>query len=343
MEPPDRALVEDRGVHRGRADGGDADAVRGRLGAQRQRQPDHRVLGHDVRRQQPGRHQPAHRGGVDDVAAALADHQRVRRVHAVHDAADVDVDDRVPVVEGELLGLAADADAGVVEQQVERRRARRPPTSTSAATPGAEVTSSAHGPGACPAGARTRPSSRPPRGRGRRRRRGRPAETSARESAAPMPEPAPVTIAERPANRSRTSTRPTRPASRRPVGRWPGRGSGVDRRGPDQPAGLLLLEDVRRPAAGAGTGEHRGEHVRGDLGEVEDDRGPELDVGLQHPVGPTGPQLGQRRLLERLGHLVARRVELARRYGGARGRAGPRRGRRGGRSPSAARRGRAAP
>ena len=31
------------------------------------------------------------------------DHHRVRRVHAVDDAADVDVDDRVPVVERELL------------------------------------------------------------------------------------------------------------------------------------------------------------------------------------------------------------------------------------------------
>ncbi len=37
-----------------------------------------------------------------------------------------------------------------------------------------------------------------------------------------------------------------------------------------------------------GAGEHRGEHVGRDLGEVEDDRGPELDVGLEDAVGAAG-------------------------------------------------------
>src|SRR5215207_1571729 len=72
-------------------------------------------------------------------------------------------------------------------------------------------------------------------------------------------------------------------------GRDLGRGRGLDRvealdlfglarvgpdvagRGAHEAAGPLLLEDVRAPAGGAGTGEHRGEHVRRHLGEVEDD------------------------------------------------------------------------
>ena len=79
------------------------------------------------------------------------------------------------------------------------------------------------------------------------------------------------------------------------------------------------------------------------LGEVEHDRRPELDVRGQHAVG--------------LARLAARRARPSRaprrpRSAGsrspatcaaARGRAGPRRGRRGGRSPSGARRGRARP
>ena len=90
----------------------------------------------------------------------------------------------------------------------------------------------------------------------------------------------------------------------------PGRRPGVDGGRADQPPGALLLEDVRRPATGARTGEHRREHVRGHLGEVEDDRRPELHVGLEHPVGAALLELGQRGLLQRLGDLVARRVEL---------------------------------
>ena len=50
----------------------------------------------------------------------------------------------------------------------------------------------------------------------------------------------------------------------------------------------------------------------GTCGEVQHDRGPELDVGLQHPVRAPGPQLGQRGLLQRSGDLVARGVEFLR-------------------------------
>src|SRR3546814_301202 len=89
-----------------------------------------------------------------------------------------------------------------------------------------------------------------------------------------------------------------------------GVGAGVDRRRTDQAAGALLLEDVRRPTTGPGAGEHRGEHRRGDLGEVQDDGRPELDVGLQDAVGTTLLELGQRGLLQGLGDLVARCVQL---------------------------------
>ena len=124
-----------------------------------------------------------------------------------------------------------------------------------------------------------------------------------------------------------------------------GRGGRPDvlRRRADQPPLALLLEDVGAPAGDARAGEHRREQVGRHLGGVEHDRRPELDVGGQHAVGLARLQLGQRGLLERLGDLEARGADLAAPCGAARGRAGPRRGRRGGRSPSAARRGRARP
>ena len=51
--------------------------------------------------------------------------------------------------------------------------------------------------------------------------------------------------------------------------------------------------------------------VGGHLGEVEDDRGPELDVGLDRAVGAALAQFGQRGLLECGGHLVARAPRAA--------------------------------
>src|SRR4051794_2624297 len=128
-----------------------------------------------------------------------------------------------------------------------------------------------------------------------------------------------------PTNWSDPDIGPAYPSSRRSSRSGPGRvpaldlvglalcGSGVDRGRTDQPPRALLLEYVRGPAPGAGTGEHRGEHVRRNLGEVQDDRRPELDVGLQHPVRATFPQLGERCLLQGLGNLVARGGQLLRR------------------------------
>ena len=43
----------------------------------------------------------------------------------------------------------------------------------------------------------------------------------------------------------------------------------------------------------------------GDLGEVEDDRGPELDVGLDRTVRAAFAQLAERGLLQRDGGLIA--------------------------------------
>src|SRR5206468_7502214 len=53
-------------------------------------------------------------------------------------------------------------------------------------------------------------------------------------------------------------------------------GADVAGRRPDQSAGLLLLHDVRGPPGRASTAEQRRHHVRRHLGEIEDDRGPEL-------------------------------------------------------------------
>ena len=50
---------------------------------------------------------------------ALPHHQGVRRGDTVNDAADVDVDDRVPLVQRQQLGVPAPHDARVVEHQVE--------------------------------------------------------------------------------------------------------------------------------------------------------------------------------------------------------------------------------
>src|SRR5262245_29841563 len=69
----------------------------------------------------------------------------------------------------------------------------------------------------------------------------------------------------------------------------------VPRGGPHEPAEPLLLQDVCAPSGDPGTGEHRGEHVRWYLGEVEDHRRPELDVGFEDAVRPPLAQLRQRR------------------------------------------------
>src|ERR1019366_5877571 len=80
---------------------------------------------------------------------------------------------------------------------------------------------------------------------------------------------------------------------------------------PDQLGLALLLEDVGRPACHARAGEHRREQLRWHFGEVEDHRGPELDIGCEHPVWSAGVELGQSGLLESLCGLEARSAELS--------------------------------
>ena len=92
----------------------------------------------------------------------------------------------------------------------------------------------------------------------------------------------------------------------------PRRRADVARAGPDQTAGALLLEDVRRPAGDARAREHRRRERRRDLGDVEDDRGPVLDVRLEHAVGRLRAKRRQRGLLERQRDLDPGRAELLR-------------------------------
>ena len=96
------------------------------------------------------------------------------------------------------------------------------------------------------------------------------------------------------------------------LGDAPVGGADVLRGGADQAPGALLLEDVRTPPGNPGAGEHRGEHVRRHLGEVEYDGRPELDVRREHPIRVALLELRQCGVLERLGDLHARCVELLR-------------------------------
>ncbi len=111
--------VEDRGVDRPGTQHADLDTVQRGLRSQAQGEPDHRVLARRVRRHERWRHQSGTAGGVHDVAAALRHHARIGGQHAVDHAADVHVDDALPVRGGELVGRATQADARVVEQHVE--------------------------------------------------------------------------------------------------------------------------------------------------------------------------------------------------------------------------------
>ena len=122
------------------------------------------------------------------------------------------------------------------------------------------------------------------------------------------------------------------------------RGADVPDVGPDQPVVGGLLEDVGRPAGVAGERERRREEVRRQADALEDRRRVVLDVCLQRPARGAArrgsaerrPRPGSRAPASRACAPSPRRPCAARRP------AGRRHGRRGGRSPSAARRGRCA-
>ena len=99
--------------------GTDAHAGGRGLDAQRDREAQHAEFRRGVADTPRRRQQSAHRRRVDDVAEALADHHRVGGLHAVGDAPQVDVEDRIPVLALVVLDLSADADARVVEQVVQ--------------------------------------------------------------------------------------------------------------------------------------------------------------------------------------------------------------------------------
>ena len=54
---------------------------------------------------------------------------------------------------------------------------------------------------------------------------------------------------------------------------------------------------MSRPPSGPGASEHRSEQLGRDVGEVEHDRGPELDIGGQDAIGLARLKLGQGGLL----------------------------------------------
>ena len=116
LERMDHPGVDRAGAHRI-----DADALAGDLAGRGLGQPDHRVFGGDIGRHARRRHQPGDRGGVDDRAAFLLQHDRQHMAQAEKDALDVDRDDlveRLLVMFGGVRPFALDA--GVVEKAVDR-------------------------------------------------------------------------------------------------------------------------------------------------------------------------------------------------------------------------------
>jgi low temperature requirement protein LtrA len=114
IDPAEQRRVDEPRAHRAHLD-----TPARALGAQRQAEPDDRVLDRVIgRKARPG-NQPGQRRGIDDVAVPLVQHQRVRGMRPVDDTFEIDVDHPVPVIERQFLNQAADGDAGVVEDEVE--------------------------------------------------------------------------------------------------------------------------------------------------------------------------------------------------------------------------------
>ena len=98
-----------------------AHALAGDLPVERLAQAHDRGLGRGVRHHPGARHEPRHGRRVHHVRRpALREQPRQEGVQPVHDAHEVDVDERPPVLEGGVGDRTGVADAGVVEQQVER-------------------------------------------------------------------------------------------------------------------------------------------------------------------------------------------------------------------------------
>ena len=105
-------LLQQRGVHRSRAERVDAHAVAGELHAELARHRQHAALGGRVGDLRGGRtHHRDERRGVDDRPPALLDHDRQHGLAAQVDAGEVD-----------LLHLAPRLEVGVEDRVVLRRR-----------------------------------------------------------------------------------------------------------------------------------------------------------------------------------------------------------------------------
>ncbi len=134
--PPDRLLrdhlrapfgrapgeaIHHRRVDVAGADGVDADVLRGVVEGRRLGEADHAVLRGGVRGAALDADDPCARGRVDDRAAALLEDQRNLVLHAQEDAAEVDVDDPVPLLLVVLRGRSRlpRLDARVVEGEVQ--------------------------------------------------------------------------------------------------------------------------------------------------------------------------------------------------------------------------------
>ena len=117
LDELDRAL----GQRRAGSDGVHPDPVRPELERHRLRQAPDRVLrGAVVGEARPARVDGVDRGDVDDRAAvALRPHLRSRRPDAEERAADVDVEDALELLRGDILEQEVREDAGVVHEHVE--------------------------------------------------------------------------------------------------------------------------------------------------------------------------------------------------------------------------------
>ena len=107
-------------IDAGRAQAGDADALRCQVERERLGDADHGVLARDVREPVEAVGEEARRRRrVDDVAAALGDEQGEEDEVAAGDAQQVEVDDPLPRLDRQGLGRAHGEDADVVDDDVD--------------------------------------------------------------------------------------------------------------------------------------------------------------------------------------------------------------------------------
>src|SRR5437660_4996363 len=103
------------------ADGVDADVPRGVVEGRRPGEADYAVLGGGIRGVALDADDPGTRGGVHDRPAALLEDQGDLILHAQEDAAEIDVEDPVPLLLVQFRGRCQFLlfDAGVVEGEVQ--------------------------------------------------------------------------------------------------------------------------------------------------------------------------------------------------------------------------------